>query len=233
MSSPLPHPSYLRDAICERGDDHKPELGGRAGNPELESERKKEAEMKARMLFLTVLVVLLVLPSAIYAQETDPEAVATAFFEAFNAGDVESAVAYYADDAVWHIVPFHEPYTGEEEIRTACEAMVAKHAVVEYEILQVEGDTVALRNWYADDSVRALGLKLEATQEIIVRDGKIVSNIWIATDETLAAYQAALANLPVTGGGALPIDVLVTALGGLAVAGSLGLRSLHRRSHQA
>ena len=186
--------------------------------------------MKTRMLFLMVLAVMLILPAAIYAQETNPEAVVAAFFEAFNASDVESSVAYYADDAVWHIVPFHEPYTGMEEIRTACEAMVAKHAVVEYEILQVEGDTVALRNWYADDSVRALGLKLEANQEITVRDGKIVSNIWIATGESIAAYQAAMAALPVTGGAALPIDVLVTALGGLAVAGSLGLRFLRRRS---
>jgi hypothetical protein len=86
--------------------------------------------------YLTMLVVLLVLPAAIYAQGTDPEAVVMAFFEAFNAGDVESAVAYYADDAFWHIQPFYEPYVGKEAIRAACETMVAGHAVVEYEILQ-------------------------------------------------------------------------------------------------
>lgn len=188
--------------------------------------------MKTRMTFFLALVLLLVLPAAIYAQETDPEAVVTAFFEAFNAGDVESTVAYYADDAVMHIAPFHEPYVGKEAIRAAFAEMVAGHAAVEYEVLQVEGDTVTLRNWYADDSVRALGLKLEAAQEIVVQDGKIVSNIWTATDETLAAYQAAMATLPATGGGALPIDVLVAALGGLAVAGSLGLGFLHRRSRQ-
>lgn len=188
--------------------------------------------MKTRMIVLTMLVVLLVLPAAIYAQETDPEAVVTAFFEAFNAGDLEGLVAYYADDAVMHLVPFHEPYVGKEAIRAAFAEMIAGHATVEYEILQVEGDTVTLINRFTGDNLRALGLTLEANQEIIVRDGKIVSNIWIATDESIAAYQAAMAALPVTGGEALPLHALVTALGGLAVAGSLVLRFLHRRSRQ-
>jgi ketosteroid isomerase-like protein len=184
------------------------------------------------MTILTMLAVLLVLSAAIYAQETDPKAVVKAFFEASNAGDVESAVAYYADDAVWHIQPFYDPYVGKEAIRAACEAMVAGHAVVEYEILAVEGDTVTLRNWFTGDNLRALGLTLEANQEIIVRDGKIVSNIWSATPESLAAYQAAMAALPVTGGEAPPLYALATALGGLAVAGGLGLGFLHRRSRQ-
>ena len=79
--------------------------------------------MKTRVTVLVALIVLLVLPAAIYAQETDPEAVVKAFFEAFNAGDVDSAVAYYADDAVWHLQPFYEPYVGKEAIRAACEAI--------------------------------------------------------------------------------------------------------------
>jgi ketosteroid isomerase-like protein len=181
---------------------------------------------------ITVLALLLALPGMVLAQETDPESVVTAFFEAFNAGDIEGAVDYYADDAVWHIVPFYEPFTSKAAIRAAVEGMVAGHAAVEYQILQVEGNTVTLRNWYADDNVRALGLKLEANQEVIVQDGKIVSNIWTATEESLAAYQAAVATLPTTGGEAPPLYALVTALGGLAVAGSLGMRFLHRRSHQ-
>ena len=100
--------------------------------------------MKTRMIVLTMLVVLLVLPAAIYAQEKDPEAVVTAFFEAFNAGDLEGTMAYYADDAVMHLVPFHEPYVGKEAIRAAFAEMIAGHATVEYEILKVEGDTVTL-----------------------------------------------------------------------------------------
>jgi limonene-1,2-epoxide hydrolase len=185
--------------------------------------------MKTRMISLAVLVaILLTLPMVLYAQETDPEAVVTAYYEAVNASDVEGALSYFADDAVINIVPFGT-HTGKEEIRAYLEGAVALNATLEPENLQVDGDTLTLTVWYSDDDLRGLGLKLEGITEVTFKDGKIVAETWTATDETMAALQAAMATLPETGGEALPIYALVMALGGLAVAGGLGMRFLHRR----
>ena len=43
------------------------------------------------------------------------------------------------------------------------------------------------------------------------------------------AVSAAAETLPVTGGGAFPLDVMLVALGGLAMAGGLGAEGLRRR----
>ena len=187
--------------------------------------------MKTRTIVLMMLLVLLALPTALYAQETDLEALITAYYEAVNAGDVESALSYFADDAVINIVPFGT-HTGKEEIRAYLEGAVALNATLEPENLQVEGDTLTLTVWYSDDDLRALSLKLEGITEVTIQGGKIVTETWTATDETMAALQAAMSTLPETGGEALPLYVLVMALGGLAVAGGLGVRFLRCRWRQ-
>lgn len=56
--------------------------------------------MKTRIIAMTALVVMLALPAALYAQETDPVVVVMAEIEAFNAGDIDAALALYADDVV-------------------------------------------------------------------------------------------------------------------------------------
>jgi hypothetical protein len=81
--------------------------------------------------------------------------------------------------------------------------------------------------------MRALGVTLEGTEVITIQDGKIVTDTWTATEESLAALQAAMAALPQTGGEAVPFHVVVMALGGLAVAGGLGMELLRRRWRQA
>ncbi|MEE4237759.1 MAG: hypothetical protein V2I51_13660, partial [Anderseniella sp.] len=61
--------------------------------------------MKARLFVVTVSVVLLALPVALNAQEPDPMSIINAWVEALNAGDIDSALSYLADDAVVQIVP--------------------------------------------------------------------------------------------------------------------------------
>jgi limonene-1,2-epoxide hydrolase len=187
--------------------------------------------MKTRVISSVVLVVLLALPVAVSAQETDPEALLTTINEMLVAGDFEGVVSYYADDAVLDLVTV-ETYTGKEEIRTYFEDFEAQNATLEVEILQVEGDTVTSRTWYSNDDLRALGLKMEGIDEITFQDGKIVTETWTPTDESLAALQAALATLPETGGEVLPFYALVMILGGLVVACGLGMGFLRRRSYQ-
>lgn len=187
--------------------------------------------MRTCVIALVVLFVLLALPMALYAQETDLEAVVTAFYEAFNAGDVDGFVFLFADRAILNIVPFGT-HTGKEEIRAYGEGLVALNATMEHEILRVEGDTVTVSAWYSDDDLRALGLRLEGIGEFTIQDGKITADTWTATDESLAALQGAMATLPETGGEVLPVNAVSMVLGGLSVTCGLVMELLRRRSCQ-
>jgi hypothetical protein len=183
------------------------------------------------LVVMAALAMMLVLPFPLYAQETDPESVVNALFEAFNAGDVEAIAAFYADDAVVRFPDENETLTGAEEIRPWIEELGAMNFAIEATSIQVEGDTVtvAIRTW-ADPS-RALGIApLEATDVYIVKDGKIVSQTSTYTEESLAKLMAALAALPETGGVAFPTYLLFTALGGLAILSGLGLTLRRRHS---
>jgi ketosteroid isomerase-like protein len=188
--------------------------------------------MKTRLMAVTVLVLMLALPGTLLAQESDPEAVARAVYEAMNAGDVETALSYFADDAVLSLGAFGS-FSGKEELRGSFEREVSLHASWELSDFQVEGDTVTFKSRYTSDDMRALGVTLEGTEVITVQDGKIVTDTWTVTDESMAALQAAMAALPQTGGEAVPLHVVVMALGGLAVAGGLGMEMLRRRWRQA
>jgi hypothetical protein len=106
--------------------------------------------MKTHLIAITTLVVMLALPVALYAQETDPAAVVMAIVEPLNAGDIDAAMAFFADDAVVKLVPAIPPdspdtFTGAEEIRAWFEELVAMNFEIHIEILQVEGDTVTTR----------------------------------------------------------------------------------------
>ena len=104
---------------------------------------------------------------------------------------------------------------------------------MEVTVLSVEGNTVTVESRVWQSDTRALGVApLVATEVCVVEDGKIKSMTWTMSDESLAALGAALAALPETGGGTFPAYAWVVALGGLAVAGGLGIEYLRRRAQQ-
>ncbi|NIN64529.1 MAG: DUF4440 domain-containing protein [Anaerolineae bacterium] len=189
--------------------------------------------MKRLVIAVTVIVVMLVLPGALSAQESDPVAVVTALYEAVNAGDVEAALALYSDDAVIYMpVPppgMPDTYTGKEEVRAWIENEVARNT--EYVLLatQVDGTTVVATTSVADDVLRSFGLtSLEQTDEFTIQDGKVTARTHAFTEESLATLGAAAAALPETGGlglaGMLPFWL---GAGGLLIATlGLGLRRL-------
>jgi limonene-1,2-epoxide hydrolase len=179
--------------------------------------------MKTRLVTILMLVGTLCLPLAIYAQEDDPRAVA------WNAGDVDAYLARVADDAVVDM-PGFGTHTGLEEIRAWMEGLIPLNPHMGFEILQVAGDTVTVRSTYTDDDFRALGIVLEADEVIVVQDGKVKSDTWIATDESMAELQAAMAALPETGGAPFSGDALLVGLGCLAISCGLGLERLRLRS---
>jgi hypothetical protein len=203
-------------------------LVGKNANQKFKFE-KQEVKMKTRLIAITMLAGMLALPLALHAQETDPAAVVTAAYEAWNAADVEAYVALVADDAVVDM----RTYAGLEEIRAWMEGLMPLNPQMESEILQVEGDTVTLKSWYTDDDFRALGIVLEADEMIVVQVGKVKSDTWIASDEPMAQLQVAMAALPETGGAPFPGHASLMALGGLAIFGGLGLERLRRARRRA
>jgi hypothetical protein len=194
--------------------------------------------MKARLIAVIVSVVLLALPVALYAQEPDPMSIINAWLEALNAGDIDAALSYLADDGVVQIVPpapgTSGVFTGREEVRGWYETVVGQNGVTTLSDYQVDGETVTCVNTYAEDSFRSLGIDSVVGEWVaVVREGKLQSYTFTMSDESLAALMAAISPsvMPETGGSALPIYAVVAILGGLIGVSGLGLGMLqwHRR----
>jgi ketosteroid isomerase-like protein len=129
---------------------------------------------------------------------TDPAAVIRAYTDAANAGDVEAALACWADDATYTVLPAtfsgQSVFTGKAQIRSLAEAFVAQHSRTELEDLRVDGGRVTARARSVVDSVRQLGIDaLEATAEAIVRDGKIQAATYTFTPQSAALLATARA----------------------------------------
>ena len=192
--------------------------------------------MKARMVIATalVLVALVALPLMANAQETDPVAVIEELAGYMNVWDLDSVMSLYADDIVVTMTPGAngppDVFTGKEEVRAFLESYNDQNFKVEYEIVSVEGDTVTLTVQSWTDDTRQLGIApLTGTEVHVIQNGKVQSYSWTMSEESMAAFSAAMAALPATGGGAFPVEELMLGLGGLAVAGGLGLERLRRR----
>jgi hypothetical protein len=164
--------------------------------------------------------------------------VVNAWAAALNAGDVEAALSYLADNAVLTFVPPTMPgddgiFTGKEEIRAWYQGLVAAKGVTTLSDCKVEGEKVMCLDTYADAGLQGIGVDfLEAELVVTVRGGKIQGYTVTMTSETLAKLPPPPKALPGTGGAAFPAYALMMALGGLAILGSLGLELLRRRSHQ-
>jgi hypothetical protein len=143
----------------------------------------------------------------------DPVSVVQARDAAMNAGDLEAALALYADDAtVRDANP--DPGTtgvtrGKEAIRTWLAGNIAGKVRLESFNFNVVGDTVTFKNhvWLDDpDLIRLNLLPVEGNNTLVIRDGKIhdqlidVSAEWRARAEAaFAADQGAQAGMPKTG----------------------------------
>ena len=154
--------------------------------------------MKTRIMAMTVLVVMLALPGALYAQETDPESVIRAIIEAINDKNVDDALALVADDAVITIVPpppgITGVFTGKEEIRERYEMYVAHNEYTELSNFEVRGDKATWSAKVSADEFRALGLaSLDFNAEGIVQGGLLKSYTFTMTDCALAMLEGAIA----------------------------------------
>jgi hypothetical protein len=198
----------------------------------------KASMVKAGMIAVMMSVVLLALPVVLYAQEPDPMSIINAWVEALNAGDIDAALSYLADDAVVQIVPpapgTSGVFTGKGEVRGWYETVVGQNGLTALSDCQVDGETVTCVNTYAEDSFRSLGIDTVVGEWVaVVQEGKLQSYTFTMSDESLAALMTAMTPpvMPETGGSAYPICAIVTMLGALIGVGglSLGMLQRHRR----
>ena len=180
--------------------------------------------MKRFVIAVMVGAAILALPVALYAQETDPLAIVNSWLERLNAGDVDAALSYLADDAQ---ITSDKVYTGKEEIRGWYEAQVEANAVSTLSDCQVDGETVTCQSVYTDDGLQAMGVdSLEGELVLTVSDGKIQTYAFTMSPESLAKLPPPPQTLAETGGGSVSPDQVVVTLGGLLVAGGLLSTSL-------
>lgn len=124
------------------------------------------------------------------AQEPDPLKVMEAYDLALNAGNVEGALALFADDAV--LTTQQGQLVGKEQIRTWLERVVAQNSRVEPVNRQVNGDKVTWQsNFFRKDIASLSNEPLAANAEAVVQAGKIKSFSSILTDEAQAKLAAA------------------------------------------
>ena len=180
--------------------------------------------MKKLVIAVTVVVVMLALSVVLYAQETDPLAIVNSWLEALNAGDVDAALSYLADDAQ---ITSDQVYTGKEEIRGWYETQVGANGASTLSDCQVDGETVTCISSYTDDGLQAMGVDfLEGELVLVVRDAKIQSYTFTMSPESLAKLPPPPETLAETGGGSLASYHWVMVLGGLVVAGGLLIATL-------
>jgi ketosteroid isomerase-like protein len=183
--------------------------------------------MKTKMIVMILLVVMIGLPTGLYAQDTDPESVAGALVEALVAKDIDAAMALLADDAVVTVIPppngTSGVFTGKEEIRAWYELLVSWNFRAEISSFQVEGDRATWTTKAWADPFEPLGiLPLEYHAEGVFRDGKIASYTDTMTEDSVTRLTAAMAALPVTGGAQSGSGLLLWLGAAALLLGSLG-----------
>ena len=103
----------------------------------------------------------------------DPVAVVKAFDAACNTGDIEHAMAFFADDAVVKVPVEPRVHTGVQQIRAWLQPQLGGFQVAPRNH-RVAGDTVTWEITVTGELVRQVGSSaIEETAEAIVRDGKI------------------------------------------------------------
>ena len=118
--------------------------------------------------------------------------------ERLNAGDLDGAMAYWADDAMFYAFGMpptgSEIYRGNEQIRAILEENIASHFQQQVEISTVVGDIINARTKTWHDFTRQIGVApMEATEVYQIRDGKIATYTWTLTEDSAVRLKTALA----------------------------------------
>ena len=144
-------------------------------------------------LYLSVTTILLFLAGCQPAPKPDKTVLDSV--AKFRAGDLQGALAYFADNAIVRLegLPSGQPdtYTGKEAIRVWWDELDSQNFDIEVTVFKVDGDTVTTKTLTWNDEMRSLGVApLEATEVYVVKDGQIVSETWTLSEASLAKLVA-------------------------------------------
>lgn len=120
------------------------------------------------------------------------------YAERLNAGDLEGTMAYFNDDAIFYTIGLPptgiEILSGKDQIQTMLAENIASHFKMEIEVLSVVDDIVTTRTTTWHDFIREIGAApLESTEVYFIKDGKIATEAWHITGDSLAKLKPALA----------------------------------------
>jgi hypothetical protein len=125
----------------------------------------------------------------------NPEVLLRNYYAAMNAGDAETAIAQFANDAIRKdisIAASHKVVTGKAGIAAGIQARIADNIHIEARNFQVAGNKVTCTASVSTDYGRRLGFApIEETAEIIIEAGKIQIYTVELTPESVVKVQAA------------------------------------------
>ena len=125
----------------------------------------------------SIVFALSALTYAAEGQNSDPRSVLKRYIEAQNAGELDAALALWADDGVI-INTRGRKVAGKENLRKFIQTNISRKIRQEPEALQTVGDKVTWINRESNESYRKLNVApVQQNSEILVRDGKIIS--WV------------------------------------------------------
>jgi hypothetical protein len=95
-----------------------------------------------------------------------------------NAGDVERALTYWADNANIKLVGvplgIRDSYTGKEQVRIWIQCLITQHSQIQIKVIKVQDNIVTTRTETRNDLTRHLGISaLISTETYHVIEGKL------------------------------------------------------------
>jgi SnoaL-like domain len=149
--------------------------------------------MRLRSLGGLIIVMLgaAVVSQAVEVQPDDPPAVLQRYIDAQNAGNVEAALALWAENGVMTNTR-GRTFTGTEELRRFIQGNVARKIRQEPESIETVGEKVTWVNRESNDAYRKLKVApVQQNSEIIVQEGHITSWVnYFPADEIARIAQA-------------------------------------------
>ena len=138
------------------------------------------------------IILLLLVAILLTACGPKPQDVVNSWQEAMNAGDMDKALSYLAEDAAVAISPAMEGdgvYSGHAEIRGWYEPLLASKGVTTLSDCNVVGEIVTCLDTYADEGLKSMGVDfIEGDFIAVVREGKIQSYTLTIKPDSLAKF---------------------------------------------
>ena len=159
--------------------------------------------MKTKLFLICVIAFVLVAcaappPTATSVPTPDHGATIKSLVDTLNVGNVDAAMAFFADDATQTQTPppSGQPgvRTGKDQIRGFYNGLVADHFSVELSNVKAIGDKVTYTCSFSTDTYKKMGVApIVTNEEAVFTGGKIKSQTITVSPESLAKIQAAMA----------------------------------------